>query len=147
MGALHVVGIDLKHRLGEHPCLLGGTEVLVGHLRFRLLGSMLHQYPSGKGPRSLIIEHVFIEFVRSAVGGTVCDERVVVYILLFVGNNAAVAMTLSSLTRECQVKLVAGHAIVQRDDVMGHAAVALLVDVDVADTNVLIVGFFQTVEI
>ena len=32
MGALHIVGIDLKHRLGVHMGLLGGSEVLVGHL-------------------------------------------------------------------------------------------------------------------
>ena len=32
MGTLHVVGINLEHRLGEHAGLAGGTEVLVGHL-------------------------------------------------------------------------------------------------------------------
>ena len=32
MTTLHVVGINLEHRLSEHPCLASGTDILVAHL-------------------------------------------------------------------------------------------------------------------
>ena len=32
MTAFHIIGIYLEHRLGEHPCLTCGTDILVAHL-------------------------------------------------------------------------------------------------------------------
>ena len=63
MGTLHIVGIDLEHRLGVHPCHLGSRQALDGHLRRGLLGAMFHQHTTSKGTSSLIVEHVFIKLV------------------------------------------------------------------------------------
>ena len=32
VGTLHVIGIDLEHRLGVHTGFTGGRQILVGHL-------------------------------------------------------------------------------------------------------------------
>ena len=147
VGALHVVGIDFEHGLGEHAGRAGGAQVLIGHLRGCLLGSMLHEHASGKGAGGLFVEHVLIELVARAVGRTVGDKGVVVGVLVLVGNHGAVAGALGSLAREGQVELVAGGSVVQGEHVVAHAAVGLLVDVDVAHAHILVVGFLQTIEV
>ena len=63
MSTLHIVGIDLKHRLGIHTSLLGSRQVLVGHLRGSLLSPMFYQDFSCKGTCGLVVEDIFIEFV------------------------------------------------------------------------------------
>ena len=147
MGTLDVVGIDFEHGLRVHPCLLGSCQVLVGHLRCGLLSTVLYQYPSGKGTGSLVVEHILVEFVRGAVGYPMGDKRIVVHMLLLVGDDATITMTFGTFAREGQVKLIAGDAIVQRDDVMRDATVGLLVDIDIADAHVLVVCLFQAVEV
>ena len=63
MRALHIIRIDFEHGLGVHTGLLRGSEVLIGHLRGGFLGTMLYQDLSSKSTCSLIVEHIFVEFV------------------------------------------------------------------------------------
>ena len=97
MAALHVVGIDFKHRLCEHPCLPCGTDVLVSLLRGCLLRSFAHQNASGEGTCRLSVKHIFVEFLAVAVWNLMVDERVVVHHLVLVGYGAAVEHTLRAL--------------------------------------------------
>ena len=53
---LHIVSINLQHRLGEHAGSLRSTEVLVGFLRSGLLGTMTNQHSAGKSTTCLTIE-------------------------------------------------------------------------------------------
>ena len=147
MGTLHVVGIDLEHRLGVHSCLFRGRQVLVGHLRDGLLGAVLHEHTPCESTYGLIVEHILIEFVRRAVRHAMGNQRVIIDMLLFVGNHATVAMTLSSLAREGQVELIAGDAVMQRDDIMIDTTVSLLVDIHIAHAYILIMGLLQTIEV
>ena len=147
VGTLHVVGVDLEHRLGVHTGLAAGGEVLVGHLRRRLLGSVLHEHTAREGARRLVVEDVLVELAGRAVGHTVGDEGVVVDMLLLVGDDTAVALALGALAREGEVETVAGGAVVQGDDVMVHAAVGLLVDVDVAEAYILMMCLLHTIEV
>ena len=73
MSTLHIVGVNLQHRLGVHTCLFGSCQILIGHLRRSLLGTMLHQHTTCKGTCRLVVEHVFIEFVAGAVRHFVGD--------------------------------------------------------------------------
>ena len=147
MGTFHVVGIDFKHRLGIHTRLAGGRQVLVGHLRGGLLCPLLYQHAAGKGAGGLVVEHILIEFVAGAVGRLMDNQRVVVNMLLLVGNDASVTFTLGTLARERQVKLVAGDAVVQGYHVVGDTARALLVDIDIAHAYILMMGLLQAVEV
>lgn len=52
---LHIIGINLQHRLGEHTGCLRCTEVLVGFLRNSLLGTMTNQHSTGKSTTCLTI--------------------------------------------------------------------------------------------
>ena len=81
------------------------------------------------------------------MGCVVGYQRVVVDVLLLVGNDTAVALALGTLAGECQVQLVAGDAIVKGYDVVVDAAVGLLVDIDVAHAYVLVVGLLHAVQV
>ena len=147
MCTFHVVCIDFQHRLGVHAGFLRGAEILVGHLRLSFLGTGLYQHPTSKGSCSLIVEDIFIELMTGTVSCMVGDERVVVDMLLFVGNDTAAAIALSTLSHKVEVQLVACHTIVQRDDIMIHATISLLLDIDIADTSVLMMRLLQTVKV
>ena len=108
---------------------------------------MLHQHTAGKGTCSLLVEDVLVEFAGRAMWHLVNNERVVIDMLLLVGDDAAIALALGALAREGEVELVARRTIVQRDDVVVDAAVALLVDIDIADANVLVVRLLQAIEV
>jgi hypothetical protein len=99
----HVIGINLKHRLGVHTSLLGSREILIGHLRGGLLSAMLYQYTTSKGSHGLIVEHIFVEFIRATMGNLVRNQCVVIDVLLFVCNYATVTLALGTLTRESEV--------------------------------------------
>ena len=60
MSTLHVVSIYLKHRLSVHTSLLGGRQILIGHLRCGLLSTMLYQHTTSKSTCGLIVEHILI---------------------------------------------------------------------------------------
>ena len=75
------------------------------------------------------------------------DERIVINHLVLVGNHTTIAEALSSLALEYEVKTVAGNTVMKRDDVMVHAAVSLLLDINVADTAVLVMSLLQTIEV
>ena len=147
MRALHVVGINFQHWLGEHTGLLGGSQVLISHLRGSLLSTMFYQYTSSKSAYGLVVKDIFIELVRSAMRGLMDDKRIVIDMLLLIGNHTTVAAAFSSLARESEVEFVASDTVVQRDDVMVHTTVALLVDIDIADANVLSVRLFEAIEV
>ena len=147
VGTFHVVGINLQHRLGVHTCLLRGREVLVRHLRGSLLSAMLYQHPAGKGTHRLIVEHILIKFVGCAMRHLMCYQRVIVHMLFLVSYHTTIALALSPLARECQVELIACHTIMQRDDIMRHTTVALLVNIHIAYTYILIMRLLQTVEV
>ena len=97
VGTLHVVGINLKHRLGVHASLFCCCQVLIGHLRGSLLSTVFHQDTTSKGSHGLIVEHVFVKLVRGAMGYLMGNQRVVVDVLLLVGNDTAVALALGTL--------------------------------------------------
>ena len=67
--------------------------------------------------------------------------------LLLVGDDTTVALALGALAREGEVELVAGDAVVQGDDVVVHAAVGLLVDVDIADAYILMMCLLHAIEV
>ena len=75
------------------------------------------------------------------------DECIVIDMLLLVGNDASVALALGSLARESEVQTVAGDAVVQGNDVVVDAAIGLLVNIYIADANILIVCLLQAVEV
>ena len=75
------------------------------------------------------------------------DKRIVINHLVLVGNHTTIAETLSSLALEYEVKTVAGNTVIKRDDVMVHAAVSLLLDINVADTAVLVMSLLQAIEV
>ena len=144
---LHIVSIDLQHRLGEHAGCLRSTEVLVGFLRNSLLGTMTNQYSTGKSTTCLTIEHILIKLVAGTMTHLMIDERIVINHLVLVSNHTTIAETLSSLALEYEVKSVAGNTVMKRDDVMVHAAVSLLLNINVADTTVLVMSLLQTIEV
>ena len=60
MRALHVIGIYLQHRLGKHPCLTCGAEVLVYLVRRSLLCSMAYKNLSCESSHGIVTKHIFI---------------------------------------------------------------------------------------
>ena len=60
MTAFHIIGINLEHGLGEHPCLACGTDILVAHLRRGFLCTVAHEHPTGECTGGLLVEHIFI---------------------------------------------------------------------------------------
>ena len=81
------------------------------------------------------------------MGHVVGYQRIVVHVLPLVGNDAAVARALSTLAHHIEVQLVARHAVVQRDDIMVHPAVGLLLYIDIAHPGILVVRLLQTVQV
>ena len=75
------------------------------------------------------------------------DERIVVNYLVLIGNHTTIAEALSSLTLEYEVEAVAGDTVMKGDDVMVYTAVSLLLDINVADTTVLVMSLLQTIEV
>ena len=147
MRTLHIIGINLQHRLGEHTGCLRSTEVLVGFLRNSLLGTMTNQHSTGKSTTCLTIEHILIKLVAGTMTHLMIDERIVVNHLVLVGNHTTIAEALSSLALEYEVKTVAGNTVMKRDDVMVYTAVSLLLDINVADTAVLVMSLLQAIEV
>ena len=75
------------------------------------------------------------------------DKRIVVNHLVLIGNHTTITKALGSLALEYKVETVAGDSVMKRDDVMVHAAVSLLLDINVADTTVLVMSLLQTIEV
>ena len=75
------------------------------------------------------------------------DERIIVHMLLFVGNHTAAAGTFSTFTAKNKVQLVARDTIMQRNDIMVDTTVGLLVDIDVADADILGMRLLHTIEV
>ena len=111
MRTLHVVGINLQHWLGEHAGLLGGTKVLVGFLRYRLLGTMANQHTTGECSTSLIIEYILVKLVAGAMTYLMVDEGIVIHHLVLIGNHATIQEALCTLALERKVETVASDTI------------------------------------
>ena len=75
------------------------------------------------------------------------DKRIVINHLVLIGNHTTITEALGSLALEYKVETVAGDTVMKRDDVMVHAAVSLLLNVNVADTTVLVMSLLQTIEV
>ena len=75
------------------------------------------------------------------------DECIVINHLVLVGNHTTIAEALGSLALEHEVESVAGDTVMKGDDVMVYTAVSLLLNVNVADTTVLVMSLFQTIEV
>ena len=108
---------------------------------------MFYKYATCESAYGLIIKHVFIEFVASAMRYFMRNQRVVVYMLLLIGYHTTIALTLGSLTREGKVELIAGNTIMEGDDIVVHTTIGLLVDVDIAHADVLGVRLFEAIQI
>ena len=147
MRTFDVVGIDLEHRLGVHACLARGAEVLVDLLGGGFLGSVPHEHTSGKSTHRLVAHHILVELAAGAMGGFVVDERVVVHMLAFVAYHATIAEALGTLAVEREVEAIAGHSVVEGDDIVVDTAGALLVDIDIAHADVLVMGFLETIKV
>ena len=111
MRTLHIIGINLQHRLGEHTGGLGSAKVLVGFLRSGLLGTMANQHATSESATSFIIEHILVKFVAGAMAYLMIDERIVIYHLVLVGDNTTIQEALSSLALEHEVKAIASNTI------------------------------------
>ena len=112
-----------------------------------MLRAVAHEHSACEGSRRLVVEHVLVEFVTRAVRHLVIYQRVVVHVLCLVGYHAAVAPALCALALELHVESVARHAVVQRDDVVVEARVALLLYVYVRDACILVVSLLHAVEV
>ena len=67
--------------------------------------------------------------------------------LLLVCNDASIENTLGTLATESEVNTVAGHSIMQGDDIVIKTGVSLLVYIQIADTNVLGMCLLKTIEV
>ena len=74
-------------------------------------------------------------------------ERVIINMLLLVGNYTAVALALSTFTTEGKVEFIAGNTVVQSDDVVVYTTVSLLIDVNIAQAHVLIMCLLHAIEV
>ena len=75
------------------------------------------------------------------------DERVVIHMLMLIGNDTTIAVAFRPLAREGEVELVTGDAVVQGDDVVVDPTVGLLVDIYITHAHVLGVRLLHAVEI
>ena len=99
-----------------------------------------------KAPRRAVVHHVLIQLAARATPHAVVDERIVVHMLLLVGNHTSVEVRLRPFAGECHVRAVARQSVVQCEIIKAHHAVALLVDIHIAETAVLHVRLFQFVQ-
>ena len=74
---------------------------------------MFHQNATSKGSHGLVTKNVFIEFVRSAMCRLMNNERVVIDMLLLVGNHTTITSALGSLAREGEVETVTSDTVVE----------------------------------
>ena len=72
-------------------------------------------------------------------------QRIVIYVLLFIGNDTSVQGALCTLASEIYVGLVTCHSVMQRYDVMIEVAVTLLLYIHIAYAGVLGVSLLHTV--
>ena len=112
MSTLDIVGIYLEHRLCVHASRLGSTKVLIGLLAACFLCFLANKHTTGKGSNSMVIENILIKFVTCAVRNLMIDERIIVNVLLFVGNHTTIAMTFGAFSFENKVKAIARYSIV-----------------------------------
>ena len=147
MRTLHIIGIYLQHRLGEHTGSLGGTKILISFLRCCLLSTMTYQHTTSKGSSGLTIEYIFIKFIAGTMSHLMINECIVIHHLILIGNDTTIAETFCSLALEHQVETVAGDTIMKGNHIMVHTAVGLLLYINIADTTVLVMSLLKTIKI
>lgn len=76
VGTLHVVGIYLQLRLGEHTGIVSAYDVAVGLVGFGLLRTWGDVYPAGESACGRVVHHIFEKLVAPASFGLVADARI-----------------------------------------------------------------------
>ena len=137
----HIVRINLEHRLCVHTGFLGGAQIGVALVGNGVLCVLAHQNTAGKSTYGLIVEHIFIELVAGTVAHTVINQGVVIHMLLLVGNDTTVEVSLGTLARKGHFTTVTGQSVVQSDGIERHVAVGLLVYIQIAEAFVLHMSF------
>ena len=82
-----------------------------------------------------------------AVRHGVIDESVVVNMLIPISNHTSVAPAFGTLAFQNKVETVACNAIMQRNNIVVYAAVGLLLNINIANTHVFDMGFFQAIQV
>ena len=75
------------------------------------------------------------------------DDSIVVHMLLLVGDDTSVEHALGTLATEREVNTIAGHSIMQGDDIMIESAVGILIDIQVAHAHVLRMRLLKAIEV
>ena len=145
--ALHIVGINLQHRLRVHFGRGRNADVGTCLLRERLLCTRTHEHFSGKGGFAFAVEHIFVEHIGGAGFSHVLDEDAVVHALVAIGNHRSCGLTVGTATEEAGIDHRARNSGEQGDGVDGNAAVGLLLYVDVGEARVVGVCLFERVEV
>src|ERR1051325_10320215 len=78
VGALHIVSVDFKLRLGIDLRVIGKQQVAVGLLGVRLLGVFMNDNPAMENAVSLPVQNPVVKLAAVAVRTRVLDEHVVV---------------------------------------------------------------------
>ena len=92
MGALHVVGIDLKLGLGVDLSLWRQKEVVVGLIRIGLLRWAMDMNFAGERSLGLPIQHALVILIAHAVGCQMIDLQDIVQMLACPGEIEAVEL-------------------------------------------------------
>ena len=146
MTTLDIICVDLKLRLGVHTCLACEAEVAVGLLRVGMLSSLANEHLAGKGTDSLIIEHIFVEFMAGTVAHGMIDEGVIIYMLLLIGNSHAAEVDVCATSCESDAGRIACGASHEGDIIDEHLAIGLLMYIEVAQTMGASSGLLQFVK-
>ena len=75
------------------------------------------------------------------------NQRIIVHMLMFISYHAPITLALCTLTRESQIELITGDTIMKGNHIVIDTTVTLLVDIDIADTYILMMRLFQTVKV
>lgn len=102
---LHVVGINLEHRLREGTCLFANTEISKSLLGSALLGTGLNEDLAVDEAGALSAENLLIEHVGGTAFGNVLDEDRLLNILFTVGNNGTSEGSCRTFTNEADVNV------------------------------------------
>src|SRR6185312_11855279 len=96
VGALHIVSINLKLRLGINLRVVRKQQVAVGLLGVRLLRVFVNDDPSMENAVSLPVQNPVVKLAAVAVRTRVLDEHVVVHVLAAIGHEEAVDQALGA---------------------------------------------------
>ena len=147
MGTFHVVGIDLQHGLRINSCRVRGAHIVVCLLRGGLSSPFPYEDTACKSAYSLVIDHVFVQLIRRAAGHLMVYQRVIIYMLLPIGNDGTVHSHVTTLPRQHDVNAVSGYAIGQSDAVMTHGSITISPQIQVAEASAAAVRLLHLIHI